>query len=102
MIVFTADNNPLNAGEVEFAEVLQERLDGEESNGGGRQAQMLNARQSVLTVEFPCEDDRNGLNQRPFDQTVYVGESEKAAQTCHCSPQGWRSHKAEPQSWSRC
>jgi hypothetical protein len=33
------------------------------------------------TVEFSREDDWYRINQRALDQTVRVGESEKAAQT---------------------
>ena len=32
------------------------------------------------TVELPREDDWNRIDQRALDQTVRVGESEKAAQ----------------------
>src|SRR4029453_565160 len=47
---FSAHDHPMNSGKVDLSEILQQRFDGKKANGCGRGPQVVDARQSVLSI----------------------------------------------------
>src|SRR6202162_1387067 len=47
---FTSDDDPMDAVEVDFSDVLKQRLDGKETHGRRRRAHFIDPRQTVFAV----------------------------------------------------